>query len=203
VVGGAFIAFFAFIGFEVLTNMGEETKDPTRTLPRAILAAVALSIALYVAVSAASVWAGVGGSDNPLLDLFSGQAALAFALVGAFAVANGALVEIIMLSRLFYGMARRGHAPALLGHVSERTRTPAVATLAAGGLVLAVALFVPFERLLSLANLLTLWIFTAVNLAAARVRRDPLAPPAGVKAPGWTAPLAAAMTFALAASELF
>lgn len=203
VVSGAFIAFFAFIGFEVLANMGEETKDPTRTLPRAILAAVALSIALYVAVAAASVWAGLGGSDNPLLALFTGKAALAFALVGALAVANGVLVEIIMLSRLFYGMARRGHAPAFLGHVSERTRTPAAATLAAGGIVLAVALFAPFERLLSLANLLTLAVFTAVNLAAVLVRRNPAAPLSGVRAPAWTAPAAAAMTFALAASELF
>lgn len=203
VVGGAFIAFFAFIGFEVLANMGEETKDPTRTLPRAILSAVVLSIVLYVAVATASVWAGGGRSDNPLLDLFSGRAALAFALVGALAVANGVLVEIIMLSRLFYGMAQRGQAPAFLAKVNARTRTPAAATLAAGALVLAVALFVPFERLLSLANLLTLGVFTTVNLAAVLVRRNRDAPPAGVRAPPWAAPVAAMMTFALAVSELF
>ncbi len=203
VIGGAFIAFFAFIGFEVLANMGEETKEPQKTLPRAILAAVALSILLYVAVAAATVWAGAQAASNPLLSLFSGNAALAFALVGALAIANGVLVEIIMLSRLFYGMATRGGAPSFLGRVNERTKTPVAATLVAGGLVLFIALFFPFERLLSLANLLTLAVFTMVNLAAARVRADPTAPPAGVAAPAWAAPVAALMTFALAVSEFF
>ena len=203
VIGGAFIAFFAFIGFEVLANMGEETKEPTKTLPRAILAAVALSIVLYVAVAAATVWAGAQGASNPLLSLFSGNAALVFALVGALAIANGVLVEIIMLSRLFYGMATRGSAPSFLGSVNARTRTPVAATLVAGGLVLAIALFFPFERLLSLANLLTLAVFTMVNLAALRVRADATAPRAGVSTPIWTAPLAALMTFALAVSEIF
>lgn len=203
VIGGAFIAFFAFIGFEVLANMGEETKDPRRTLPRAILAAVALSIVLYVAVAAATVWAGSTKADNPLLGLFSGEAAVVFALVGALAIANGVLVEIVMLSRLFYGMAARGHAPALLGRVSESTKTPIVATLTAGSLVLGVALFFPFERLLSLANLLTLIVFTVVNLAAMRVRADASAPPSGVATPVWTAPLAALMTLSLAMSEIF
>lgn len=203
VASGAFIAFFAFIGFEVLANMGEETHDPTRTLPRAILAAVALSIVLYVGVSVATVWAGPQGSGNPLLGLFTGKAALAFALVGAFAIANGVLVEIIMLARLFYGMAARGLAPAFLARISPRTRTPVRATLVAGGLVLAVALFVPFERLLSVANLLTLCVFTMVNLAAVLVRADGSAPPARMRAPVWTAPLAALMTLALALSEIF
>ncbi|MFN3891017.1 MAG: APC family permease [Beijerinckiaceae bacterium] len=203
VIGGAFIAFFAFIGFEVLANMGEETREPTQTLPRAILAAVAISIVLYVAVAAATVWAGSPRTGNPLLALFSGDAAIAFALVGALAISNGVLVEIIMLSRLFYGMAARGHAPAAFASVNKRTQTPVTATLVAGGLVLCVALFFPFERLLSLANLLTLVVFTAVNLAAGCARRDPAAPASGMEAPVWTAPLAALMTFSLAVSELF
>jgi amino acid transporter len=202
VLHGAFIAFFAFIGFEVLANMGEETRDPRRTLPRAILGAVALSIVLYVAVASSTVWAGGAATGNPLLALFSGEAAFAFALVGALAISNGVLVEIIMLSRLFYGMAGRGHAPSALGRVWARTQTPAVATIAAGALVLTVALFVPFERLLAIANLFTLCVFTIVNVAAARVRADPSAPPGAFEAPAWVAPLAAVMTFSLALSEL-
>ena len=108
-----------------------------------------------------------------------------------------------MLARLFYGMAARGLAPAFLARVSPRTRTPVVATLLAGALVLAVALFVPFERLLSIANLLTLAVFTMVNLAAVRVRADGDAPPALVRSPIWAAPLATLMTLALALSEIF
>jgi len=198
---GAFIAFFAFIGFEALANMGEETRDPTRTLPRAILAAVALSIALYVLVAGAVVWGGAAGADNPLLALFEGRAALIFALVGAIAIANGALVEIVMLSRLYFGMAKAGRAPAFLGAVNARTRTPVVATLAAGAFVLGIALFLPFERLLVISNVLTLGVFSIVNVALMRVRADPDAPPAGMPAPFWAPPLAAFLTIGLAASE--
>ena len=196
---GAFIAFFAFIGFEALANMGEETRDPTRTLPRAILAAVALSIALYVLVAGAAVWGGAAGADNPLLALFEGRAAMIFALVGAIAI--GALVEIVMLSRLYFGMAKAGRAPAFLGVVNARTRTPVVATLAAGAFVLGIALFLPFERLLVISNVLTLGVFSIVNVALMRVRADPDAPPAGMPAPFWAPPLAALLTIGLAASE--
>lgn len=198
---GAFIAFFAFIGFESLANMGEETRDPTRILPRAILAAVGISVALYVMVAAAAVLGGGAGADNPLLALFEGRAAMIFALVGALAIANGALVEIVMLSRLYFGMAKSGRAPAFLGAVNARTRTPVAATLAAGAFVLAIALFLPFERLLVVANVLTLGVFTIVNVALIRVRADPEAPPAGMPAPFWAPPLAALMTMALAAWE--
>jgi APA family basic amino acid/polyamine antiporter len=198
---GAFIAFFAFIGFEALANMGEETLDPVRTLPRAILAAVAISVILYVLVAGAAIWGGSAGDDNPLLALFDGSSALVFAMVGALAIANGALVEIVMLSRLCFGMAQNGRAPAFLGLVNARTRTPVAATFAAGAFVLAIALLLPFERLLVLSNVLTLGVFATVNIALIRVRKDPSAPPAGMPAPAWAPPLATLMTIGLVAWE--
>jgi amino acid transporter len=203
---GAFIAFFAFIGFEALANMGEETRDPARALPRAILGAVGLSVALYVLVAAAAVWGGaqrLGAppAENPLLALFDGRAALVFALVGALAVANGALVEIVMLARLYFGMARHGRAPAFFARVHPRTKTPLAATCAAGAFVLIVALFVPFERLLVVSNVLTLAVFATVDLAAMRVRADPQAPPSALRLPRWLAPMAALMCVGLAVSE--
>jgi amino acid transporter len=198
---GAFIAFFAFIGFEALANMGEETRDAARAVPRAILGAVAISVVLYALVSAAVVWGGAAGGDNPLLALFTGPAAVVFASVGALAVANGALVEIIMLSRLYFGMARHGRAPAFLARVEPRTRTPVFATLAAGVFVLGVALLIPFERLLTLSNVLTLGVFVAVDLAAMRVARDPCSPPSALRLPAFVAPMAALVCAALALSE--
>src|SRR5690606_1275352 len=106
IVGGAFIAFFAFIGFESLVNMAEETKDPRRTVPYSIVGAILVSTLLYIVVAAALVFSGRGG-QSPLIDLFQGPYATLFAAVGALAIANGVLVEIMMLARLFYGMARR------------------------------------------------------------------------------------------------
>jgi len=206
VCAGAFIAFFAFIGFEALANMGEETHDPARAVPRAILGAVGISVALYALVAAAAVWGGAQrfgapAAENPLLALFDGRAALVFAIVGALAIANGALVEIIMLARLCFGMARHGRAPAFFARVHPRTKTPLAATCAAGAFVLLVALFLPFERLLVLSNVLTLSIFVAVDLAAMRVRSQADAPPSALRLPRWLAPMAALMCAGLALSE--
>ena len=200
-VAGAFIAFFAFIGFETLANMGEEVKDPRRTLPLGILGAVVVSIALYVLVVTAVVLSD-RTTANPLVGLFEGNSASVFAIVGAFAVGNGVLVQIMMLARLFYGMASRGQLPVVLAWVHPRAHTPVPATLVAGAIVLAVTLLVPFERLVALSNAITLGVFALVDLALWRLRL--LGPPAteGFHAPGWIPPVAAASSIALMASEL-
>ena len=200
-VSGAFIAFFAFLGFETLANLAEEVKQPQRTLPRGILGAVAASIVLYVAVATAAV---LGGSSqgNPLLGLFEGRSATAFAVLGSIAVANGVLVQIVMLARLFYGMASNGQLPSLLDRVNAQTNTPGPATLLAGALVLVVTLAFPFERLLALTNLLTLGLFVLVDLALWRLQRG--GPPAdsGFAAPRWVPPLAAGAALTLIVVEL-
>jgi amino acid transporter len=190
VVAGAFIAFFAFIGFESLVNMAEETKDPRRTVPYAIIGAILVSTLLYVVVAASLVFSGRGG-ESPLLDLFQGSYATLFAAVGALAVANGVLVEIMMLARLFYGMAQRRQLPAALGRVHPRTRTPIEATAVAGGIVLVTALLMPFEHLLALANALTLGIFAAVDIALWRIQRQQPAGEGVFTVPRWV-PLAGA-----------
>ena len=197
---GAFIAFFAFIGFETLANMGEEVKDPGSTLPKGILGAMGASIALYLLVVIAVVLSDRQGA-NPLTGLFEGNAAMVFATAAALAVGNGVLVQIIMLSRLYYGMASKGELPAILGRVHPATRTPVLATLLAGGVVLMVTLLVPFERLLTLSNGLTLGIFTLVDLALWRVRRR--GPPArGFRVAGWVPLAAAALSLGLLLTEI-
>jgi basic amino acid/polyamine antiporter, APA family len=201
VVAGAFIAFFAFIGFESLANMAEEAKDPRRTVPYSIVAAVLVSALLYVVVAAALVFAGSGG-QSPLIDLFQGSHATLFAAVGALAIANGVLVEIMMLARLFYGMARRRQLPAFLGRVHPRTRTPIVASALAGGIVLATALLVPFEELLALANGLTLGIFAVVDLALWRIQRRQPAGEGVFAVPRWVPPAGAALAVGLILAEV-
>jgi amino acid transporter len=200
-MAGAFIAFFAFIGFESLANMAEEAKDPRRTIPYSIVGAVLISTLLYVVVASALVSAGRSG-QSPLIDLFQGPHATLFAAVGALAIANGVLVEIVMLSRLFYGMARRRQLPAVLGRVHPRTRTPIAATAIAGGIVLATALLIPFEGLLALANALTLCIFAVVDLALWRIQRRQPAGDGVFSVPHWVPPAAAALAIALILAEI-
>lgn len=195
VLSGAFLAFFAFLGFETMANMAEEVKDPHRTLPRGIIGAVLGSVVLYVAVVSAVVLSGRVG-EHPLLMLFPGMGAPIFAAVGVIAVANGVLVQIVMLARLFYGMAKRGQLPAWLARVHPRTRTPIRATVVGGGIVLVMALAVPFGHLLAAANVITLAVFALVDLALWRVRRR-AGPIAGFSVPRWVPPVAAALSVGL------
>jgi amino acid transporter len=198
---GAFIAFFAFIGFETLANLAEEVQDPKQTVPRGILGAVGASIVLYVAVATAAVLAD-STSSSPLLDLFEGTNASVFAAVASIAVANGVLVEIVMLARLFYGMARNSELPAVLGRINPRTRTPTVATMLAGTIVLAAALLVPFERLLVLTNALTLVVFVLIDLALWRVQSREPATVETFMLPHWVPPLAALLAMGLMLAEV-
>lgn len=110
IAAGAFIAFFAYVGFETLANMAEEVRNPEKTVPRTILASVAASLLVYVAVSVSAVLGGAIG-DSPLASLFKGHWAVLFSLLVFFTIANGTLVQVNMLSRLFYGMARLGDLP--------------------------------------------------------------------------------------------
>jgi basic amino acid/polyamine antiporter, APA family len=198
---GAFIAFFAFIGFETLANLAEEVKDPRRTVPRGILGAVAASIVLYVAVAVAAVLSD-STPERPLLDIFAGTGAWLFAIVGFLAVGNGALVQIVMLARLFYGMARNGQLPELLARVNARTGTPLWGTALAACIVAGAAVLVSFEQLLVLTNALTLAIFVLVDLALWRVQRAGQRATAGFAAPPWVPPVAAVLATGLMLSEL-
>ena len=198
---GAFIAFFAFMGFESLANMGEEVRDPHRTLPRGIIGAIVACLVLYLAVSVAAV-AG-GRTPDSLTGLFRGLGAEVFAAVGALAVANGVLVNVMALARLLYGVARRGQLPAVLARVSPHSRSPVAATLLAGALVLAMALFLPFEHLLTLANLITLAIFALVDLALWRIHRRGPTAPGRFAVPRALPPVAAALALGLIAAALF
>ena len=202
VLAGGFIAFFAFLGFESLANMAEEIKNPHRTLPRVILTALGASIALYVIVAAAVVLADRRGA-HALIGLFQSKAGMPiFALAAGIAVGNGALIEIVMLSRVVYGMARNRQLPSILARVERRTRTPVIATVIVGMLVLGAVLTLSFEGLLVLTNVLTLAIFSVVDLALWRAHAMRGIDAASFKVPRWLPLAAAAVSLILVFAEL-
>jgi len=170
-------------------------------MPRGILGAVAASVVLYVAVATAAVLAD-SSSGSPLLDLFEGTSASVFAAVGSIAVANGVLVEIVMLARLFYGMARNGELPHVLEQVDARTHAPTVAAVLAGAIVLSAALLVPFERLLVLTNAVTLGVFALVDMALWRLQSSEPVAAGGFAIPLWVPPLAALLAIGLMLAEI-
>ncbi|MGF1624645.1 MAG: APC family permease, partial [Alphaproteobacteria bacterium] len=204
IAAGAFLAFFAFIGFENLANMAEEAAEPERSIPRAILISLGVSTLLYVVVTLVTILAltleQIVASPAPLLlvaarvEWFSYRL---FAAIALIAVANGVLIELVMLARLLYGMARRGWLPRGLGTVGRRWRTPVAATLVGGGVVLLFTVAVPFISLVATTSLVTLLVFTVVNLALWQLhRRHPRR--SGFRVPRWVPPLAAAGNAALA-----
>ena len=134
VILGAFLAFYAFIGFEDMVNLAEEVKNPRVNLPRAILLSIVISSLLYLAVSVTAVryvdLVELGASSSPLALMVSKHpgAVKVIGLIGIVAITNGALTQIIMASRMLYGMARRGLLPGVFAQVNRRTRTPLLNT---------------------------------------------------------------------------
>lgn len=168
---GSFLAFYAFIGFEDMVNVAEEVKNPRRNLPRAILIAIAASTLLYVIVSVLAVRMmsveALASSNAPLADIVikGGYSPDFIGLIALFAVINGALVQIIMASRLFYGMAQKNMAPPILGHLNKHTQTPIVATILVAFFILVFALWLPLITLAKITSLIMLLLFAMVNLS--------------------------------------
>lgn len=189
---GGILAFYAYIGFEDMVNVAEEVREPERNLPIAILAALAISTLLYmvialVAVSGPSLEA-LSSAEAPLALIYehaTGSAPVAISLIALAAVINGALIQIIMASRVCYGMARQGWIPAVLGKVNSRTRTPVTATLVISATVLLMALLLPVESLARVTSLLLLVVFALVNLALLKIQRKPAQSYTGFSVPGW------------------
>ncbi len=172
VTSGAFLAFYAFIGFEDMVNMAEEVKNVERSLPLGIAIALVVTVLLYASVALVAILSlpvdELAQSDAPLVLLIERTSSIPpqiIAVIGMIAVVNGALVQIIMASRVLYGMACRRLAPALLGSVSPLTRTPLNATLLTGVLVIGFALWLPITALAKVTSTLILFVFTLVNLS--------------------------------------
>jgi amino acid transporter len=185
VMGGAVLAFFSFIGFEDLLNVSEEVKNPERTLPVALISALALATFVYMAVSIVAVSvvpaAELARANKPALYLVAERAApwmnaRWFALIAMFAVANTALLNYIMGSRLLYGMARQGLLPKALGSIHPRRHTPHVAIVGLFAIVLALAIVGNISALAQATSLLLLGSFTVVNVALVVLKRRPSEP---------------------------
>jgi len=203
----SFLAFYAFLGFEDMVNIAEEAKDARRTVPIAIVASVLITMALYVVVSLVALLSippsQLAASNTPVAEMVEGHgwySNTGLGIVSLLAGLNGALVQVIMASRVSYGMAKQGQAPAWLGKVNSHTRTPLRATALVMGLVLILALFFPLTTLAKITSAIILVIFATVNLALWRIkRRDPDPDGEGPRLPMWWPLLAfAGCLFALA-----
>jgi basic amino acid/polyamine antiporter, APA family len=187
------LAFFAFIGFEDLTNIVEEAHQPERNIPLAMVLTLIITTVLYVVIAAIAVTAvppeRLAGSTAPLSLVFRELSDLSPATIAAIAIVatlNTIIAEITMATRVIYGMAALGDFPRALGAVSGATATPLVATAMIVAAVLALALLAPMERLAESTSLATLVVFAIVNLALLKLRWDGApAAPGVIRIPVW------------------
>ncbi len=181
------LAFFAMVGFEDSVNMAEETKDPSRIFPKIMLTGLSITGLIYVLVSISAVAlvpvGELADSDTPLLEVVRAGAPnlpmdQIFPFISMFAVANSALINMLMASRLLYGMSKQRVLPPFLGKVHPIRRTPWAAiiftTLIAFGLISYVsrANDDAISVLGGTTALLLLGVFTIVNIAVLVLRKD-------------------------------
>lgn len=182
------LAFFAMVGFEDSVNMAEETKDPVRIFPKVLLTGLGIAGVVYVVVAIVAVaLVPVGvleASDTPLVEVVKAGAPglpieTILPFISMFAVSNTALINMLMASRLIYGMSRQHVLPPVLGVVHPRSHAPWVAivftTLIAFGLIFYVTAFANSNAIAVLGgttSLLLLAVFAMVNVAVLVLRRD-------------------------------
>jgi basic amino acid/polyamine antiporter, APA family len=181
VIAATTLAFFAMVGFEDSVNMAEECKDPTRHFPKVLLAGLGITGLIYVLVSISAITLvapeQLGEGETPLLQVVQQGAPnfplWIFGFITMFAVANSALINMLMASRLVYGMSREHVLPPSLGKVHKTRRTPYVAIGFTTLLAFALITFVgEVPALGGTTALLLLCVFSVVNVAVLVLRRD-------------------------------
>lgn len=177
------LAFFAFIGFEDMVNLAEEVKQPRRTMPWAIVLTLGLGTLIYFLVTAVAVLSvsidDLAASRVPVSFIFSRITGAPPAVITAIAIVatlNGVVIQMIMASRVLYGLGKQGSLPSVFSHVNSRTQTPLFATGFVVLIILVLSLAFPVQELAEMTSRLVLGIFTLVNLALflIKMRRDQL-----------------------------
>ena len=193
VVAATFLVFFAYLGCGSIVNVAEETRDPTRTVPRAILLSIVITTVLYVLVAFAAVglvdWQRLGGSGSPLaLVAGAGGGPVAASVVGAIALtstANTVLILLVSTSRLLYGVSKTEYRsfPTAFSRVHSGRRTPYLAIALVGILTVPFVLLGDLGQVAALANAALLVVFVLVNAALLKLRYDRPADREGFTAP--------------------
>jgi basic amino acid/polyamine antiporter, APA family len=174
VFSSAALVFFAYLGFEGIVKLREETINPEKTIPKALVYSILITSVVYVlvAISAVSIvgWEALAASDAPLATaaaaVLGSPAFIVLAIIALFSTANTVLIMLVTNSRMIYGMAKEMKSlPKILSKVHKKTRTPYVAILVFMLLCIAFTLIGDLELVANLTNLFVFITFASVNLA--------------------------------------
>ncbi len=174
----AAVVFFAYSGFEAVANLGEETKDPAKDMPRGLLGTLAICTVLYVLVCL--VITGMvkytGLSEGaPISDAFDqvgmGWASILIAVAAIAGLSSVILVDLVAMGRIGFALSRDGLLPAWIGRVHPKWETPYRVTLGTTAVVMLLAGFVPLDALAEMVSIGTLFAFLVVSIAVVVLRR--------------------------------
>ncbi|MEV1292400.1 amino acid permease [Pseudonocardia sp. NPDC049635] len=195
VATAAGVIFFSFIGLDAVSTAGDEVRDPQRTMPRALLIALAVVITFYVLVAVSAVgtqpWQDFEGQSeaglSQILNNVTGSAVWGTVLaVGAVvSIFSVTLVVLYGQTRILFAMGRDGMLPPLFSRVSPRTRTPVQNTVVVCVVVALLAAFVPLDHLVDLVSIGTLTAFIVVSVGVIVLRRREPDLPRGFTVPGY------------------
>lgn len=178
IFAGAFLAFYAFIGFEDMVNIAEEVIEPKKNMPRGIIIVLVISTIFYMLVAVVAVFGmpmeKLLGSAAPFSDIVNTNSEVpvwVITLISIFAVVNGALIQIIMASRLLYGMSKHNVLPKFLSAIHPSTRVPHKATFAVTLSILILTLLFELESLAKLTSYIVILIFITMNVTLIVTKR--------------------------------
>ena len=171
IFAGAFLAFYAFIGFEDMVNIAEEVVEPKKNMPKGIIIVLLVSMIFYMMVAVVAVFGmpmdRLLVSTAPFSDIVSTNSNVpiwVITLISLFAVVNGALIQIIMASRLFYGMSKHKVLPGFLSDIHPTTRVPHKATILVAASILLLTLLFELESLAKLTSYIVVVIFIIMDV---------------------------------------
>ena len=179
IFAGAFLAFYAFIGFEDMVNIAEEVVEPEKNMPKGIIIVLIVSLIFYMLVAIVAVFAmpmdKLLASTAPFSDIVENNSQVPVAVItfiSLFAVVNGALIQIIMSSRLLYGMSKQNVLPKFLSSIHPVTRVPHNATAVVAFIILLLTLLFELESLARLTSYVVILVFItmSVTLIIVKVR---------------------------------
>jgi APA family basic amino acid/polyamine antiporter len=180
IISGAAIIFFAYLGFDAVATGGEESRNPRRDLPLAIIASLAITTVFYMLVAVGALGiaspAQLAESEAPLVDALEEGAGISWAasvlaLGAVIALTSVLLVVLFAQSRILFAMCRDGLLPEGLAAVNRKFGTPTRITLVLGGLIALLAGLVPLQEIVELVNIGTLFAFVLVNIGVIVLRR--------------------------------
>ena len=177
IVMGSFIAFYAFLGFEDIVNVAEEAINPRKNIPRAIIISLIITTLFYVLISVVAILLlsadELSASEAPLAMLYektTGQSPVVITLISLISVVNGALIQVIMASRVLYGMSRKQWLPEKIGEINAVTHTPVIATSIIIAAILFFSLLFPLLSLAKITSFITLNIFMLINFSLLKIK---------------------------------